>query len=200
MRRVALVGLVVLLAALAAGVPDGDNRPWQDGSRHGPWTAVFNGYGEVRADGDDLLLSPKAPAAEENTHAALVVTDRSYADVAVSVLLKTERQLRQPDPQAWEVGWVLWHYVGEGRFYALESLGHLSWSDDGTNWTTILLPVMASPQALAVGRDVFVAGPRPTPVVFTRLPQVFQQARPEDAQALQVAQIGRLKAQPLQVV
>lgn len=119
MRRAALLGVVVVVAALAAGAPDGDNRPWQDGSRHGPWTAVFNGYGEVRPDGDDLLLSPKAPADEENTHAALVVTDRSYADVAVSVLLKTERQLRRPHPQAWEVGWVLWHYSGKGRFYAL---------------------------------------------------------------------------------
>lgn len=119
MRRLALLGLVVLVAALAAGVPDGENRPWQDGSRHGPWTAVFNGYGEVRPDGDDLLLSPKAPAADENTHAALVVSTRSYGDVAISVRLRTERQLRRPDPQAWEVGWVLWHYTGEGRFYAL---------------------------------------------------------------------------------
>jgi hypothetical protein len=118
-RRVALVGLVVILAALAAGRPDGDNRPWQDGSRHGPWTTVFNGYGEVRPDGDALLLSPKAPVAEENTHAALVVTDRSYGDVAISVQVKTERQLRRSDPQAWEVGWVLWHYIGAGRFYAL---------------------------------------------------------------------------------
>jgi hypothetical protein len=119
MRRVALLGLVLLLAALAAGVPDGDNRPWPDGSRHGPWKAVFNGYGEVRPDGGALLLSPKAPAAEENTHAALVVTDRSYGDVAISVRLKTERQLRRPNPRAWEVGWVLWHYTGAGRFYAL---------------------------------------------------------------------------------
>jgi hypothetical protein len=119
MRRVTTVGLVVLLAALAAGMPDGDNRPWQDGSRHGPWTAVFNGYGEIRPDGDGLLLSPKAPAAAQNTHAALVVTDRSYGDVAISVRLKTERQLRRPNPRAWEVGWVLWHYAGEGRFYAL---------------------------------------------------------------------------------
>jgi hypothetical protein len=119
MRRLALLGLVVVVAALAAGMPDGDNRPWQDGSRHGEWVAVFNGYGEVRTDGDALLMSPQQPADRRNTHAALVVTARPYGDVAISLRLRTERQLRTADPQAWEVGWVLWHYGGEGRFYAL---------------------------------------------------------------------------------
>lgn len=115
------LGLVaaVLLAAVTAGIPDGETRPWADGSQHGDWTAVFNGYGEVRPDGAELLLSPLAPAGPGQTHAALVVSRRSYGDFAATVLVRTERQLRRPDPQAWEVGWVLWHYAGEGRFYAL---------------------------------------------------------------------------------
>jgi hypothetical protein len=118
MRRLALLGLVLLVAAVA-GVPDGTERPWADGTWHGRWTAVFNGYGEVRPDGDDLLLAPLAPAGPDDTHAALVVTSHEYADFAATVRLRTDAQLRTPVPNAWEVGWVLWHYTGPGRFYAL---------------------------------------------------------------------------------
>lgn len=117
--RLVRVGLAVVVVAVAAGVPELVNRPWRDGSHHGLWTAVFNGYGEVSKDGGKLLLSPRAPVDELDTHAALVVTRRSYGDLAATVLVRTERQLRSPTPRPWEVGWVLWHYSSPERFYAL---------------------------------------------------------------------------------
>ena len=39
--------------------------------------------------------------------------------MAATVLVRTERQLRDPGPRPWEVGWVLWHYTSPERFYAL---------------------------------------------------------------------------------
>jgi hypothetical protein len=121
MRRVACSASCASSPALAAGVPDGDNRPWPDGSRHGPWNGgVSTATARFRPDGDALLLSPKAPAAggeharRARGHRPLVRgTWRSACGS------KTERQLRRPNPRAWEVGWVLWHYTGAGRFYAL---------------------------------------------------------------------------------
>lgn len=119
-RRLLRVGIVVAWAAVVAGVPDLADRPWLDGSDHGLWAAVFNGYGETRGDGGgSLMLSPRAPVDEHDTHAALVVTRQSFGDMAATVLLRTERQLRAPTPRAWEVGWVVWCYRSPERFYAL---------------------------------------------------------------------------------
>ena len=37
----------------------------------------------------------------------------------LTVDVRTESQLRRGDPNAWEVGWVLWHYSSSARFYAV---------------------------------------------------------------------------------
>ena len=58
-------------------------------------------------------------ASGSRTHAALVVTERQYGDLALSLRVRTEHQLRSGRPNAWEVGWVLWHYTDPRRFYAL---------------------------------------------------------------------------------
>ncbi|MEZ0164756.1 calcium-binding protein [Kineococcus sp. LSe6-4] len=115
---------VALVAVLALGVAGGwtwwSGRPdrWVDGSRHGPWRAVFDGEGRTTSDGSSITLSPRPAARAGVTHAGLVVSVGSYRDVRFSVRMHTLRQLRTGTaPNPWEVGWVVWHYEGPQRFY-----------------------------------------------------------------------------------
>ncbi len=121
-RAAAVVSAFVVV--LAAGVtwarPDG---AWRDGSRHGDWVAVFDGYGTTRADEDDgrltITLEPRPAARPAMTHASLVVTAAHYTDFAMTVRVHTEAQLRAAPQRAnpWEVGWVVWHYDTNRHFY-----------------------------------------------------------------------------------
>jgi len=135
-----LVVLVVLGAALALALApsaralgasllsDGfDSYPtnvsWTDGSGHGNWKAVYNGYGvtkvvrDAQRNSDVLQEKPKSSTSPGETHAGLVTSNASFGDVDTTVQLKTVAQLRTPTPNAWEVGWVLWHYTDDSHFY-----------------------------------------------------------------------------------
>jgi hypothetical protein len=87
---------------------------------------VFNGYGATAITGSGaslaVQLDPAAAAARDVSHAALVVSDGDYGDFAATVRVRTLRQLRQGaagKANPWEVGWVIWHYTSDQRFYAL---------------------------------------------------------------------------------
>jgi hypothetical protein len=114
--------VVVLAAGVVWARPDG---AWRDGSRHGDWVAVFDGYGTTRADEDDgrltITLEPRPAARPAMTHASLVVTAAHYTDLAMTVRVHTEAQLRVAPQRAnpWEVGWVIWRYTSPDHFYAL---------------------------------------------------------------------------------
>ena len=79
--------------AYAATFADGfDGYPlgqaWPDGTIHGPWTAVYNGYGttSVERDGTNVLsLSPAAASSAGATHAALVRTNQAFGDLDATV-------------------------------------------------------------------------------------------------------------------
>lgn len=120
-RTVALAVAAPMVLAAVLGVSAVAISPdlWQDGSLHGSWRTVFNGYGRVYGEESDIVLEPRAVTGQEGTHAALVVTRRDYGDVALSMSVATERQLRGVRPNAWEVGWVLWHYQDPQHFYAV---------------------------------------------------------------------------------
>lgn len=93
---------------------------WADGSTHGAWYSRYNGYGTVtvEADGDQVLsLSPKAATTSGTTHAALVLSTMRFNDIDFTVQVKTATQLRTPVPNAWESGWVLWHFTDDTHFY-----------------------------------------------------------------------------------
>lgn len=109
---VVTVGVVGALSTLT-------DRSWSDGSRHGRWTAVFTGYGEIHGDDTRVELAPRTARDATRTHAALVVTRETYVDLALSLSVRTEEQLRTGDPNVWEVGWVLWQYESPERFYAV---------------------------------------------------------------------------------
>jgi hypothetical protein len=98
------------------------DTPWQPGSAYGPWYSVYTGYGVTRvvrtpAGTRALSLLPRKAAKPAETFAALVRTQQAWKDVEFLARLRTVAQLRKPRPNAWETGWVLWHYRAGGRFY-----------------------------------------------------------------------------------
>lgn len=96
---------------------------WADGSVHGQWLSVYNGYGVNLVDahhpmGQVLTLSPQPSTSPGETHAGLAVSTNKFSgDIDYTVQLKTSRQLRTPTPNQWEVAWVVWNYQDDGQFY-----------------------------------------------------------------------------------
>ena len=126
-RGARILGLVtVAFTAMAiTGSVGPSARPWAEGADNGVWHTVFTGNGVVDAtDSTTISLAPQA-AAGTSTHSALVVSGGSYRDLDVTIRLRTTAQLRQPEPNPWEVGWLLWHYTDHAHFYyvALKSVG-----------------------------------------------------------------------------
>lgn len=95
---------------------------WSDASTHGFWRAVFDGYGRIGVTRDDskvLSLRPKVSDDASETHAALVVSRGRFADMDMTMRMKTADQLREGRPNPWEVAWSLWHYQDNTHFYYL---------------------------------------------------------------------------------
>lgn len=103
------------------GAPAG--LTWTDGSAHGNWVDVFNGYGSagIEADGDQVLtLAPKVATQPGETHSALAVTAAQFSDIDVTLQMRTVAQLRTGSaPNPWETAWALWSYTDNTHFYYL---------------------------------------------------------------------------------
>jgi cellulose synthase/poly-beta-1,6-N-acetylglucosamine synthase-like glycosyltransferase len=121
-RRIAVAAIAVSgCAALAvlAGVR----------AAHPPaseWRQAFSGYGSTSVTGSGgsavITLHPATTTSGATTHAALVLSQRNYGNFSATVRVDTTSRLRRGPagrPQPWEVGWVLWHYTSNDRFYAL---------------------------------------------------------------------------------
>ena len=96
---------------------------WTDGSVHGRWQAVYDGYGvtTVAADssGAALAQAPQVSTQLDETHGSLVTSTDTFGDIDLTVRLKTVRQLRTPVPNPWETAWVLWNFTDDHHFYYL---------------------------------------------------------------------------------
>jgi hypothetical protein len=93
---------------------------WAEGTMHGAWQAVFDGFGQVwiASDGSNVLsLRPEAATSKRETHSALVTSTASFGDLDLAVRAHTVTQLRAQTPNPWEVAWVLWHYTDNTHFY-----------------------------------------------------------------------------------
>ncbi|MFI9234659.1 calcium-binding protein [Streptomyces sp. NPDC053079] len=122
-----LLALAVLAAAVVAGIAlavstmwedSGEPaRPWAEGSVHGPWRSVFDGHGVNIGRHDGLALSPQPAKVPEETHAGLIVSTERYGDVDYRARMRTEAQLRTPEPNPWEVPWLVWGYTDPEHFY-----------------------------------------------------------------------------------
>lgn len=115
---VALAGvLAITLSQCGSDEPPPTPTPWADGSTHGRWLSVFNGHGTNSGDDDSLTLSPMPAEDPGTTHAGLVVSTASYTDVRFEARMRTVEQLREPDPNPWEVPWLVWAYTDPEHFY-----------------------------------------------------------------------------------
>src|SRR5215472_11386541 len=112
--RVAMVAVALALTGCGAARTPGL------GFGHA-WHIGYNGYGHIseRGQGDSvrLTLEPARPKSATSTHAALVLSARRWRNFRAEIRVRTNRQLRRPRPNPWEVGWVLWHYINDQRFY-----------------------------------------------------------------------------------
>ncbi|WP_181954148.1 calcium-binding protein [Kocuria coralli] len=117
----------VLLAAIALAVhlltdvfrPGQATQAWGDGEEHGRWVVEFTGYGEASGNDDEVVLQPRSAESMDITHGGLVRTAESYQDADFEVSMLTEKQVRDGEPNVWEVGWVLWNYSDNDHFYAV---------------------------------------------------------------------------------
>jgi cellulose synthase/poly-beta-1,6-N-acetylglucosamine synthase-like glycosyltransferase len=124
-RRVLVAAAAVVLAFATGGTIVAGTGIAQHATAR-PWLPVFNGYGSTSIAGSGphltVSLNPAPAESRKVTHAALVVSAGSYDDFAATLNVRTRKQLRHgaagtPNPR--EVGWVIWHYSSNQRFYAL---------------------------------------------------------------------------------
>jgi hypothetical protein len=112
LAAVAVVGLAGCAAVATPGRSSGR-----------AWRVVYNGYGSVLVGtghaADIIALRPASPSGAQSSHAALVLSRRGWRDMSIEVRMRTTRQLRRPQPNPWEVGWLLWHYQDDTHFYYL---------------------------------------------------------------------------------
>lgn len=112
--RVAAAMAVVSLA-VCASCAAATHRP---GSL---WRLAYDGYGQASVSTQGglarITLQPARAASPRQTHAALMLSRPHWGDLDVRILIRTNRQLRRPHPNPWEVGWLLWHYTSDQRFY-----------------------------------------------------------------------------------
>lgn len=94
---------------------------WSEGTRYGSWYSVHSGFGSTRVEntsqGRRLWLSPRAPTAVSETFSSLVRSVRSFGDIDMTLRFQTLAQLRLPQPNPWEVAWVIWRYADNDHFY-----------------------------------------------------------------------------------
>ena len=91
------------------------------GEDFGAWTVRFDGYGCVAVGGQGRLASlemgPKAAQKDYMTHAPLVLGPQYGSRMVMHTRFETTAQLRNGTPNPWEVGWVIWQYTNDERFY-----------------------------------------------------------------------------------
>lgn len=116
----AVIGAGLLLTTAACGSSPATPTVWREGSVHDGWRVVFNGHGQVTEQGGVIHLEPRRAAERDITHGALVVDDRTAADLELTATMRTEDQIREGgEPNPWEVGWLLWRYRDPDHFYAI---------------------------------------------------------------------------------
>jgi len=100
--------------------------PWIDGQTYGPWYDQYGGYGVIQTVGANISLTPRYTAG--STEASLITTSAAFGDFTAQTTMTTVSQNRQPNPNAWEAAWFLWHYTDDNHFYSLVL------HTDGSGW------------------------------------------------------------------
>lgn len=92
-----------------------------EGEAFGDWTVRFDGYGCVTVHGRSaqgtLAMGPRSAEKGWQTHAPLVLGPAYGNQLLFHTRVETTAQLRDGDPNPWEVAWVIWQYKDDSRFY-----------------------------------------------------------------------------------
>lgn len=80
------------------------------------WKEVYNGYGAITYNQDlGIVMQPGPSSKNDETHAALVLVRQTVThplkDFTIRLTVTTERQLRMPVSNPWEVFWLFFNYV-----------------------------------------------------------------------------------------
>lgn len=90
----------------------------REGSRLGPWTVVFTGYGCVRVEGRGrgrrLHADTLASSRPSKPMALLLTGPRFAAPLVLRARLQTESRV---GPGPWKAAWLVWGYADERHFY-----------------------------------------------------------------------------------
>ncbi|KAJ5079501.1 hypothetical protein M0811_14482 [Anaeramoeba ignava] len=79
------------------------------------WEIEYTGYGSITFDQGKVTLIPQASISSGETHAGLVLSKQTWAEFKVTVIAKTNSQLRTPTPNSWEVFWLFFNYKRIGN-------------------------------------------------------------------------------------
>lgn len=125
-RNVLVVSTLGVVAAVVLGVlvlmgsfDDSVETHWSEGEQHGDWAVRYTGYGQVTCNGQRVTLEPKSAENMDITYGGLVHTAGTCRDADFAMTVNTEAQVRNGKPNVWEVGWVLWNFQSDTRFYAV---------------------------------------------------------------------------------
>lgn len=88
--------------------------PWVDGKTYDQWVDQF---GVVKVVSSALLGPSLSLGTDSSTSSALVTSAASFGDMTATISETTFAQLQTPAADAWNVGWVLWHYTDNSHFY-----------------------------------------------------------------------------------
>jgi hypothetical protein len=86
------------------------------------WLGKWNGGGSLDVKQDIANNSNYVSVVESgfvlnDTRSALVLTTNEYENFKLSLDVRNDKQLRETNPNSWEVGWIFWRYVDNTHFY-----------------------------------------------------------------------------------
>ena len=84
----------------------------------GNWTEVFNGFGRIWIENNELNMKPQTSVSARETHAPLIVSNSVWQNFVLEFDQKTVQQLRQnSSPNTWEVAWIMFRYTKLENYY-----------------------------------------------------------------------------------
>lgn len=94
--------------------PQKNPKIWEISTEAKDWHEVYNGYGSNFFHPDEgVVLEPKPAHSRSETHANLVLVRKTeihpLKDFVLTAQISTERQLRTPKPNPWEVLWFFFN-------------------------------------------------------------------------------------------
>ena len=107
-RRKVVIASAAVVALVAAAVV------WKIATRKDDpcpgYDVVYDGYGHVSCEEGTVKIQPRSAARKQDTHAGLVVAGGQSSAGKVGASMQTTDQVRDGQPNPWEVGWFLWRY------------------------------------------------------------------------------------------